>query len=183
MTELEILKRAKMYIDKMANGKNPITDMDASEDDVINNIRVSRCLFYVSGVLDKVIANGGEIGARFAKEKKDPFHISAEELSKFTYSQQPLALSEIAKKISSLVDAPNMRKLKYDDLARLLVSEGFLEEYLTRDGRNRKKPTQKGLDSGISYDHRVGVDGNSYDTIVYDINAQRKVIELFSRTL
>ena len=71
MTELEILKRAKLYIDKMANGKNPITDEEAGENDVINNVRVARCLFYVSGVLDKVIASGGEVEGK--AKKKDPF--------------------------------------------------------------------------------------------------------------
>ena len=41
MTELEKLKRAKMYIDKMANGINPIDGATAPDEDVINNIRVS----------------------------------------------------------------------------------------------------------------------------------------------
>ena len=34
-----------------------------NEDDVINNVRISRCLFYVSDVLRQVIENGGVIGA------------------------------------------------------------------------------------------------------------------------
>ncbi len=183
MTELDILKRAKMYIDKMANGKNPITDLDASEDDVINNVKVSRCLFYISGVLDKVIANNGEVGTKPVKERKEPFQITVEELAKFTYSERPLSLSQIANRISELVDTSNMRKLSYSGLARLLVSEGLLEEYLTNNGRNEKRPTQKGLYLGLSYEQRVGTDGNNYDVIVYDINAQRKVIEVFSHTL
>ena len=38
MTEFETLLRAKMYIDKMANGINPLTDEDVYEYDLINNI-------------------------------------------------------------------------------------------------------------------------------------------------
>ena len=59
MTELEKMQRAKMYIDKMANGINPIDDTAAPENDVINNVRISRCFFYVSDILRQVIENGG----------------------------------------------------------------------------------------------------------------------------
>lgn len=43
MTELEILQRAKMYIDKMAKGINPLDDTAVKDDDIIKNVRISRC--------------------------------------------------------------------------------------------------------------------------------------------
>ena len=48
MTDLETIKRAKLYMEKLANGIDPITDKEAPEDDIINNVRLSRCFFYVS---------------------------------------------------------------------------------------------------------------------------------------
>ena len=62
MTELEIMQRAKMYVDKLANGINPLTDQPAPEGDTVNQVRISRCLFYVSDVLRRVIENGGQVG-------------------------------------------------------------------------------------------------------------------------
>ena len=44
---LELLKHAKEYIEKMANGINPLTGEIVPDNDLINNIRISRCLFYV----------------------------------------------------------------------------------------------------------------------------------------
>ena len=38
MTELEKMQRAKMYIDKLANGINPIDDRPAADSDIINNV-------------------------------------------------------------------------------------------------------------------------------------------------
>ena len=38
MTELEIMQRAKMYIDKLAQGIDPITDREVPEDSVLNNV-------------------------------------------------------------------------------------------------------------------------------------------------
>ncbi|MCI7727485.1 MAG: hypothetical protein MSH58_10195 [Clostridiales bacterium] len=61
MTELEIMQRAKMYMDKLAQGIDPISDQEMPEDSVLNNVRLARCFFYVSGVLDQVIACGGNV--------------------------------------------------------------------------------------------------------------------------
>ena len=48
MTELETMQRAKMYLDKLARGIDPITDREMPEDAVLNNVRICRCLHYVS---------------------------------------------------------------------------------------------------------------------------------------
>ena len=55
MTELEIMKRAQIYIESLAKGIDPLSGQPVREDDIINNVRISRCLFYVSDVLKKNI--------------------------------------------------------------------------------------------------------------------------------
>ena len=55
MTELETMQRAKMYMDKLAQGIDPITDRELPEDSALNNVRLARCFFYVSDVLGQVI--------------------------------------------------------------------------------------------------------------------------------
>lgn len=59
MTELEKIAYAKTYIEKLANGINPLTDQPVSDYDSINNVRISRCLFYVSDLLRQIVENGG----------------------------------------------------------------------------------------------------------------------------
>jgi hypothetical protein len=51
MTELEKIEYAKGFIDKLANGINPIDNSIVPEDDIVNNVRLSRCFFYVSDIL------------------------------------------------------------------------------------------------------------------------------------
>lgn len=83
MTELEKIQRAKMYIDKIANRINPIDDTFVADSDVINNVRISRCLFYVSDVLRQVIDNNEVIGK--TKALKKAFFLSDESIAKFIF--------------------------------------------------------------------------------------------------
>ena len=76
MTELEIMQRAKMYMEKLAQGIDPISDQEIPEDSVLNNVRLARCVFYVSGILDQVIAGGGNV----KKTPKKDFYVTEEEL-------------------------------------------------------------------------------------------------------
>ena len=50
MTELEKIKRAKMYMDKLANGINLLDDTVVPDEDIVNQVRLSRCFFFVSDV-------------------------------------------------------------------------------------------------------------------------------------
>ena len=119
MTELETLQRAKMYMEKLAQGIDPITGVELPEDSALNNVRLARCFFYVSGVLDRVIANDGYIGAK-PKVKRVPFAITPEELTQVLVSEEPLRITEFVKGI-------NERNAKpvHNHPDRLASGEGF----------------------------------------------------------
>ena len=53
MTEIEKLAYAKMFIDKLSCGINPLDDTQISESDIVNNTRISNCFSYVSTVLEQ----------------------------------------------------------------------------------------------------------------------------------
>lgn len=104
MTELEIMQHAKSCLDKLAKGINPLTDQEVSENDVINNVRISRCLFYVSDVLRQVIENGGVIGAPTKKGELAPYSLPFEARSRYTFGDWPLSASQIARRLNELVN-------------------------------------------------------------------------------
>lgn len=110
MTELEKIAYAKTYIEKLANGINPVTGQVVPDDDVINNVKISRCLFYVSDLLRQVVENGG-ISQSKAKIVKQPFQLDYEARKQFRYSESPIPISEIAKRINELIPIKNMQKL------------------------------------------------------------------------
>ena len=59
MAELEKIAYAKNYIEKLANGINPVTNQAIPDADVINTVKISLCLFYVSALFRIVIAKEG----------------------------------------------------------------------------------------------------------------------------
>ena len=70
MTELEKIEYAKSFIDKLANGINPLDDTPIPEGDIANHVRLSRCFFYVSDILRRVVENGGIQPASMIQRKQ-----------------------------------------------------------------------------------------------------------------
>ena len=175
-TELEMLERAKLYMEKLANGIDPISDTEVRDDDCINNVRLSRCFFYVADVLQKVIDNGGVVVPVRKKSGTIPFAIADEQLGRFEFSDNPIALSEIAKRINLLIDNENMKKLTYNHLADWLMSIDMLEYATKSDGSTTKYPTEKGKYMGIAIEKRQGMRGE-YLTVVYNKQAQQFIID------
>ncbi len=87
MTEIKKLEYTKSFIDKLANGINPLDDTPIPEGDLLNNARLSRCMFYVSDVLRQVIENGGL--QKVKKASKLQFSIASKQLSKYRFGEYP----------------------------------------------------------------------------------------------
>ena len=168
------MQRAKMYIDKMANGINPIDDAPAADSDMINIVRLSRCLFYVSDVLRQVIDNNGVIGK--VKSSKKAFFLSADSINNFSFSKTPISVSEITKRLNDLADLEVCHKLKHSAITNWLISIGALEIRELADGRNTKRPTEQGKELGISSEKRTSMNGE-YVVVVYSRDAQQFILD------
>ena len=175
MTELEIMLHAKEYIDKMANGIDPLTGECVPDGDLINNVRISRCLFYVSGVLEKVIANGGQVQAK--KVKKEPFAIKSEMRESIPVSDIPLTVTEIARCVDGFAMNENMKTFASRAISTFLTETGFLEVItIPGTGRTKRVPTQQGLDLGIYTEARNGMNG-PYTAVLYSAAAQKFILD------
>jgi predicted transcriptional regulator len=176
MTELETLQRAKMYLDKLANGIDPLTDSAVPDNECINQVRISRCLFYVSDILRKLIENGGII-EKSQKRKKIGFTITPEELNKYQIDDKPIPVSEITKRINDLVDLETMSKLRHTSITSFLLKSGLLVEQEFADGKKYIIPTEKGKSIGISREERQAHNNRLYYVTVYNADAQRFILE------
>ncbi len=174
MTELETLQRAKLYVEKLANGINPLDESAVPEGEIINHIRLSRCLFYVADVLRQVIENGG-IAAN-QKIKKQPFFLPVERREVFSFSEKPITITEIVTRINELLPEENMTKLKTTMVTQWLISIDLLKVELNAEGKPAKRPTTQGESLGICLEYRTGLNG-PYTVVTYNLDAQHFVLD------
>lgn len=175
MTELEKLERARMYLDKLASGIDPLTDCELPEDTVLNNVRLARCFFYASDVLRRVIENGGEIqGGK--KPQKQGFSLTPEQLANFRFSASPISISDLVEKINSVIDTDKMKKISTTVITNWLLEKGFLQEVVREDGKKSRWPTGQGNAMGLSTEDRVTVRG-SFTVVLYNEDAQGFILD------
>jgi len=172
-TELEKLQRAKLYIEQLAGGIDPISGRDLPEDSVLNQVRLSRCFFYVADVLGQVIGNGGQVQRASASPLLPPFELSAELRSKIPI-EPSVMIKRFTESINALADLSAMRKLKMTALTAWLEERGYLRGDMYNN-KKRRVPTDKGRAAGILSDERQGQYGN-YTAILYNEDMQRLMI-------
>ena len=175
MTELEKIAYAKTYIEKLANGINPLTDQPVSDADSINNVRISRCLFYVSDLLRQIVENGG-VSRIKTKTAKVPFQLDYEARKNFRYSETPIPISEITRRINELIQSEDMKKLNYKSISDWLIQAGFLVLVTNDDGSTTRKPTDNGIQMGITLEQRQG-QNRVYAVVVYNKVVQQFILD------
>lgn len=173
MTELETMQRAKMYLDKLAQGIDPITNQDVPEDSVLNHVRLARCFFYVSSVLDQVIANGGVIGQRV---KTMDFVITPEQMDRVQIQDYPVRITEFTEAVYQAIQNSEMKKPGVKKITDWLLAQGLMIQITGSDGKSHRIPTEQGLRMGMSTRLRQTRDGE-YQAVYYDKSMQRYLLD------
>ena len=169
----KLLSHAKSYIDALACGVNPLTGEAVPEGDVINQVRISRCLFYVSDVLGEVLKKAN---AKAAPELA-PFSPEQLDLTPFVFVPEGLTVTNFVAAINAC-RPETMKKLQMADVTRWLVAHDYLREEI-RGNKKRKRVTPQGQQIGITEQERTGNFGTYYQ-ILYLESAQRFLIDQLS---
>ncbi len=166
----EKLRFATEWISKLANGVNPINDNTLSENDIVNNIHISRCLFYVANLLENI----GTPKPRVRKQYELEFQLDQEAAAKVLITEAT-GISIFVKEINMVIPE-NMRPLSVTQVTEWLVSVGYLEERQRNNGHKYKIPTELGTSIGITTIWKEGRQGG-YLAVSYDSNAQNFILE------
>ena len=174
MSDIEKLQKAKMYMEKLADGINPLDGSVVEENDIVNNIHISRCFFYVADVLRQLI----EKEENPLKEtcEKHPFFLTEEQIEQYRISDKPVTISEITKQFNELINPELYKKLTHNQITTWLIYIGALRIEKTADGSSTKIPTSQGKALGITTEKRMGMNGE-YTVTVYNAYAQRLILE------
>lgn len=186
MTELEKIEYAKSFIDKLADGINPLDDTPIPDDGLINHVRISRCLFYVSGILQGEIDKERGRKPKKTRTKRLPFSVTQEQLQAFEYSSYPITAPAISRKINWLVKEEiaerKIKKFSYRKIYYWLHEIGMVEWRSWYTGKSRRFPTPKGEAIGLSLEV-VENYGKEAPVIYFSEEAQRFIINHFDAVM
>lgn len=172
--DVKKLEKAIVYLQRIADGHNPVNNTPAEEDSVLNDPNVIRCMFFVKEVLEEVKRNNGYIGKKAKKSNKVSFPI--EVLGNFAYDEDK-AISKFVNQINELIDETVYQKLNYRLITQWLKTNGFLEENYSREfDKTITLPTDKGVQIGIRAERKRSSRGIEYMSVVYDKYAQNYII-------
>ena len=170
--EITKLLRAKIYMDYLANGIDPVTNTGI-DGDTLHNEKVIESLRYVSDILEKNICEAEMPQERHRSRKNGAFYITDEQVSMLNVFTYKCKVSELANEINRFAEVNSTKKMAASLINDWLEAEG----YLCQSDLNSRIPTEKGEQLGISYEHKTRYDGNEYYINYYDPQAQRFVYE------
>lgn len=176
MTELEKLQNTKRYIDKLADGIDPLTGVVHSENSTLNDVALTRCFFHVTQILEKVLRNGGVVGFTRRKDLK-PFVISDEQKDKVLLSEKPVSVTGLVSIINAAAAAPDMRRLSATQITAWLEQSGFLTTVLNTEGKNQRVPTDSASLIGITQVERKNTAGSTFQMNLYTLEAQQFILD------
>ncbi len=173
--DLDKLQKSIIYLDRITEGKNPVNNMPAEEDSVINNPNVIRCMFFVKEVLEEVQRNGGQIVKKSSAKGSEKFPI--DHISKFHYEADK-TISRLVSQINDGLDTERYKKVTSRMIQNWLIEAGYLElQHNDNDNTNKRIPTEKGREIGIRTELATSFQGISYVAVIYNEKAQKLIID------
>lgn len=174
MTDLERIHTTKLYLDKLANGEDPIGGEDLPEDTVLNNVYLCRAFAYASSILEEVIKNGGVVSKKHENRAR-PFTITEEQRSKIRMSEEPVVVTSITHRITAVLDRDVKRIIPFK-VTEWLEREGLLERVFSEEsGRYERVATPAGEVIGIETKEGE-YNGIPIKKNYYNLNAQAFII-------
>ena len=168
MTEIEKIGYAKSFIDKLAVGVDPTSGVLISEWEVLANPRISKCLLYVSGLLNKMIQNPALVEQM---DQKSAWKINESVLACISCTENSVSLREMAKRINAALNSS--RRFTAAPINAWLLKQGYLELHETGKGGRRKCPTPKGEKLGIFEEEYLDFYGKLRKSVRCNVQAQQ----------
>ena len=166
------------YVERIADGCNPVNNVPLENDDILNNPNIIRCMYFIKDILEEVRRNGGMIGGKSGTEQPLPFPV--EVLNNFIYSEDK-SITHVLNQIYEPIANLNVKKVSVTKITTALREEGYLvDETNPETGKTRKIPSVKGKELGIYMVERE-YEGKIYQSVTYDRNAQEYVVDLIRK--
>ena len=135
-SEFEKIEKAKIVLNKIAKGIDPLTGEIINNDSFFNDPRIIRCFYFVCEILDNVLSG------KYKNQKLSTFYISAEEKSNVKFPSGNIGVNLFSKCVNDCIDINRSKKLTGVELNKRLKKMGILSEVKTEEGKTRTTTNQ-----------------------------------------
>lgn len=188
MERIELVERAKMYLQLLSNGVHPVTGQSVPRDSAFVDPKVKRCFSFITEILDEYVELKAKV-EQLEKEKekntivvakKQVFTITQEQCSCIKLSKEPISVMALMKNINAVIDTETTEKLSSTRLNKWLVNRGLVasEKVKTVISKTVYKPSDNAVRIGITEEAFVDKKSGEVKTqIKLEERAQLFIIE------
>ncbi|NSW91900.1 MAG: hypothetical protein HPY74_14735 [Firmicutes bacterium] len=169
-SESEKIEKAKIVLQKIAKGIDPLTGEQIEGDSFLNDPKIIRCFYFVTEVLDNVLKGV------YSNRKLSHFFITPEQKSKVQFPEGKIGVNEFSKSINACIDPTSSKKLTGVELNKKLKKMGILSEEETDAGRKRTITNDTSIQYGFETERRV-YNGNEYDMVVINDKGKKYLLD------
>ncbi|WP_298528212.1 hypothetical protein [uncultured Ruminococcus sp.] len=173
MNEIDKLKRAKHYMDKLSVGVDPNSGIRVNDDDIVRDSRVIACFEYISRVLECEIESFENKNAIPKKPRHRRVFINDEQFSQLQLNYGECKVSDIANEINRVIAGNETKKFQPAWINDWLESIGMMSKNV--DGK--RVATSAGGDIGITSHLKTSQRGTEYYLNLYSIQAQSFIFD------
>ena len=169
INDIEKIEKAKIIIQKIADGTNPTNGLLIETDSFLHDPRIIRCFYYISDVLDGVI-NGS-----YSNKKITDFIITNEQKSEVKFTEGNIGVNETAKCINQQINPLISKKVSGALLNKGLKRMGILSE-LVADGKKRTITNENSKDYGFFLEKR-NYEGREYEMVLINDEGKKFILD------
>lgn len=188
MDKLQVIQRAKSYMDMLSQGIDPISGELIENDSTLQQERLKKCFSYVSGILDEIIKTNGIVAmpvSKFSQEytmarKKSAFSLNQQQRRNIHISNSPIIPSAFIKNINSVVNVEMMEKLSLKTINKWLLKQGYLSEQKVPTVVNKNVKTITSTSANIGVIEQTIVDqktGEAKTQVFFSRQAQEFILD------
>ncbi len=188
MNKLQVIQRAKSYMDMLSKGIDPISGELVKNDSTLQQERLQKCFSFVSEILDEIIRTNGIVSMPVTEsspsytivKKKAIFSINQYQRSSIRITNDPIIPSAFIKNINSVVDAETMEKLSLTTINKWLLKQGYLTESKVPTVVNKNIKTLTPLSAQIGVIEQTIIDqktGEAKTQLLFSRQAQEFILD------
>lgn len=175
MDKVQVLQRAKSYIEMLSRRVNPLSG-EVCDDEILKEERIVKCFEYVAGILGEVIENDGYV---VKVDKQMPFMLNDGQIESLQVSQEAVSVKNFLKHINGVVEKSVMKNLTPSTVCNWMVHMGYIDRDLKQVLKNQTiyKVNEKSEGVGIGTTEIINKNtGEVTKELLFSREAQQLII-------